>query len=449
MYIEFLEKILFQLGDIDIRVSNLLLWTASVLGLCLFYWVLRYKRLPNYISGHDIEHKAKRRLYILLSLTLVFSLLLLTILCFGLDYDLTPRSDIDFKISYLLFAAVVFQIARIFDWFTANIFIHNAFVNKKSKPVEVPVANTSHSATEEKVSRIGKWFVYIMAVNLLIQVLNIDYTIFKRTLTDDTVFNFKVSNILIVLLIFFGTKLMLWIFTQIVLRNIYLRNNITEGAAYAINQLIKYIVWTVAIFVSMNALGIDVTLLLGGAAALLVGVGLGLQSTFNDFIAGIVLLFERSVKVGDMLETNNTVGRVTKIGMRSSIIETRGFTSVIVPNSQLVNQDVINWTYDSDKVRFLVKVGVAYGTDTNLVKTILLEKAKANPYIISYPAPFVRFEDFGESSLDFSLYFFSRNYIVIEDIKSDLRFEIDIAFREHNIQIPFPQRDLHIIRGAK
>jgi small-conductance mechanosensitive channel len=186
------------------------------------------------------------------------------------------------------------------------------------------------------------------------------------------------------------------------------------------------------------------TILLGGAAALLVGVGLGLQQTFNDFTSGIVLLFERSVAVGDILEFGDKIGIVQQIGMRSSILETRGNVSLVVPNSKLVNDSIINWTHFSSKVRFSVDVGVSYGCDTKLVKKLLLEIANDSPYVLQYPAPFVRFQDFGDSSLNMSLYFFSRNCIIIEDIKSDIRFNIDAAFRENKIIIPFPQRDLWI-----
>ena len=229
-----------------------------------------------------------------------------------------------------------------------------------------------------------------------------------------------------------------------VLYSFYRNQNVDQGAQFAINQLLKYVIYTFAIVMALEHLGINMTLLLGGAAALLVGIGLGLQQTFNDFISGVVLLFEQSVAVGDVLEVDNTIGVVKRIGMRSSILETRGNISFILPNSKLVNEKVINWTHLSSKVRFDLPLSVAYGSDTKLVKKILMDVAKENPYIIQYPAPFVRFNAFAESSLDFSLYFFSRNYMIIEDIKSDLRFSIDQAFRENNISIPFPQRDIRI-----
>ena len=178
----------------------------------------------------------------------------------------------------------------------------------------------------------------------------------------------------------------------------------------------------------------------------MVGVGLGLQQTFNDLLSGILLLFERTVEVGHMVKIGEMVGTVKGIGLRTSIIETRENVTVIVPNSKLVTDAVINWSHQDEKVRFIVAVGVAYGSDTEKVKNILLETARDNIYVIRKPAPSVRFVNFGDSSLDFQLLIWSRNFIVIEDIKSDIRFEIDRKFREEGIVIPFPQRDVWMRR---
>ena len=188
------------------------------------------------------------------------------------------------------------------------------------------------------------------------------------------------------------------------------------------------------------------SLVLGGAAALLVGIGLGLQQTFNDVISGLVILFERSVSVGDVLEFDSTVGIVKRIGIRASTIETRGNTSIVVPNHMLVNEKVVNWNHFSEKVRFSIDIGVAYGSDTELVKKLLLESVLSNPYVEKYPASFVRFQNFGDFALEFSLYFFSRNLLIIEDVKSDIRLEIDKLFRQNSISIPFPQSEIHIRR---
>jgi len=228
------------------------------------------------------------------------------------------------------------------------------------------------------------------------------------------------------------------------LHAIYNRRSIEDGSRYAINQLVKYVIYIFTIVFALETLGINMSLLLGGAAALLVGIGLGLQQTFNDFISGVVLLFERSVTVGDVLEIDGEVGTIKKIGLRASILSTRGNVRIVVPNHKLVNEKVINWNHVDDKVRFQIDIGVAYGSDSGLIKKLLLQAVKNNPYVLDYPAAFIRFQSFGESSLDFSLYFFSRNLLIIEDIKSDIRLEIDKLFREYKVNIPFPQAEVLI-----
>jgi len=224
---------------------------------------------------------------------------------------------------------------------------------------------------------------------------------------------------------------------------------VNMGSQYAINQLLKYFIYTIAIIVVLQNLGLQMTLILGGAAALLVGVGLGLQQTFNDFFSGIVLLFERSVEVGDVLQVGAEIGTVRNIGLRASQIEGRNNKIIIVPNSKLVNDNVVNWSSNDDKVRFHLDVGVSYESDAEEVKSLLVQAAKDNPYILNYPGPFVRLTTFADYSLNFELIFWSRNFIVIEDIKSDLRISIHKIFKEHNIEIPFPKQDINIIRREK
>ncbi|MCB9302230.1 MAG: mechanosensitive ion channel [Lewinellaceae bacterium] len=257
-----------------------------------------------------------------------------------------------------------------------------------------------------------------------------------------TTYAFHISNILVAFFILLTARLASWLLIQLVLNSYYRRNSINVGSQYAINQLLKYFLYVIAFLMALEALGVTLTVLWGGAAALLVGLGLGLQETFKDFFSGIILLFERTVEVGDVVVVDGTVGTVRRIGLRTSLVETRDNLTVIVPNSRLVVEKVINWSHNDNKARFLVKVGVAYGTDTALVKKLLLNVARENAFVIRHPPPFVRFTDFGESSLDFEIHFWTHEFIRIEDVKSDMRFEIDKAFRENQVTIPFPQRDV-------
>jgi len=286
-----------------------------------------------------------------------------------------------------------------------------------------------------------QYIVYIVVFIFLLRSLNLDFNLYSYKVGEQTIaFNF--TKILEAVLILFVARLIISMLTQIVLYGVYRNRNIDEGSQYAFNQLLKYVIYVAAFIIALEALGINMTLVLGGAAALLVGIGLGLQQTFNDFISGIVLLFERTISVGDVVTINGNFGTIHRIGMRSSIVQTRDNMTIVVPNSRLVNDVVNNWSHQNPIVRFEVNISVAYGSDTKLVKRLLLDAVQIVPRVLAKPVPFIRFTDFGDSALFFQILFFTQDHLFNEDIKSDIRFEIDRLFRENNIKIPFPQRDV-------
>lgn len=243
---------------------------------------------------------------------------------------------------------------------------------------------------------------------------------------------------LIIILCFVAIKIVKRIFKRQINKG-----RIDSGRGLAIYQIFKYIIIVVTIILALDTIGVKVTILLAGSAALLVGVGLGLQQLFNDLVSGLFLLFEGTVTVGDIVEIDGLVGRVKEINIRTSNIESRGGISIIVPNSKLVNDNVINWSHNRTVTRFDLTVGVAYGSDVRLVERLLIQAAEQHKEIVTEPKPLVRFEDFGDSALVFHLFFWSLNMFEIENIKSDIRFSIDELFRQNNVTIPFPQRDLH------
>jgi small-conductance mechanosensitive channel len=217
------------------------------------------------------------------------------------------------------------------------------------------------------------------------------------------------------------------------------------GKSQAIYQISKYIIWITSILIILETVGIKITFLLASSAALLVGLGLGLQQLFQDFVSGITLLIEGTVKVGDIVETSNgEVGKVDEISLRTSKLRTRDNIILIVPNSSLIVSTVINWSHIEQTTRFSVKVGVAYGSDVNRVTELLLICAKQHNEIVKEPAPLVFFKNFGDSSLNFELLFYTNDTFRVERIKSDLRYAIDKVFRENHITIPFPQRDVYL-----
>ncbi len=267
----------------------------------------------------------------------------------------------------------------------------------------------------------------------------IDTKILDTENIDITLYHIVVSFVII-----FVTWLLLKLVKKLFSRQIN-HGKVDKGSATSLFLIIKYFAWVIVIGIILETIGIKLTLLIAGSAALLVGLGLGLQKIFRDIVSGFFMLFERHLKVGDIVELEgNMIGIVEQIGLRTSKVRTRDNIITIVPNSNFIDKRVVNWSHIEQKTRFHVDVGVAYGSDVELVKRVLLSCAKDAPEISNDPVPFVRFNDFGNSSLDFQLFFWTENAFWVENIKSDLRFRIDKAFMDNQITIPFPQRDLHI-----
>ena len=186
-----------------------------------------------------------------------------------------------------------------------------------------------------------------------------------------------------------------------------------------------------------------------GSAALLVGFGLGLQQTFNDLVSGIILLSESSVSVGDVVTVDGIVGKVNRIGLRTSEVESMDEITIVIPNSKLVVDNVINWSYNGKHSRFQISVGVAYDADPEEVKKILLRIADSQIELSTQPKPSVQFVEFGDSSLNFKLHFYTKDFWNIERIKSDLRFKVFAAMKKAGIEIPFPQTDVWVRSGKE
>lgn len=227
-------------------------------------------------------------------------------------------------------------------------------------------------------------------------------------------------------------------------RAIYHSKRLDRAKKYSVNKLLKYIIAVLSVLVCLYLLGINISVLLAGSAAILVGLGFGLQNLFNDFISGIILLLDSTLKVGDIIEVNNNIYRVLEINFRTTQVVGRDENYVILPNSELTANKVINWTHSEISSRFYVTVGVDYSTDVLLLMDILKDVPIKNERVLNEPKPFVRFMDYGDSALIFSIFFFTNEIFRVENIKSELRVEIFKALKAHNIKIPFPQRDIHI-----
>lgn len=258
-------------------------------------------------------------------------------------------------------------------------------------------------------------------------------------------YELSIYNVIAVIFILVAAKLLTSNLAKYLKKRITQKDDPTDGKALALIQIGKYVIFLLAILLSIRSVGFNITPILFSSTALFVGLGFGLQEAFRDFISGLILLFEGDMVIGDIIQFEDGVlGSVKEIKLRTSKIKTRDGIVIFVPNSQLTNNRVINWTNSNILTRFHVAVGVAYGSDTALVEKILLEVAKEDDTVNMKIKPFVRFLDFGESSLDFEIHFWSEEVWRIEFIKSRMRFAIDKKFRENNVSIPFPQRDLHV-----
>jgi len=257
-------------------------------------------------------------------------------------------------------------------------------------------------------------------------------------------FSFQVYNIFAVLIIFLITKFILWLIKKAINNKSKRFIQIEQGNSHAIYQIISYLFWIIAITFILETVGVKVTVLIAGSAALLVGIGLGLQQTFNDVISGVILLIEGTTKVGDILEIDDDVVKIEDIGLRTSKVQNRDDISIIIPNSMITTNKVINWSHQSTKSRFKIKIGIAYGSDVALVKRILEESVLSHSKITYKKSVEARFVDFGNSSLDFEVLFFSKDAFRIEKIKSEIRMILNNNLAKNNITIPFPQMDVYI-----
>ncbi|WP_299796386.1 mechanosensitive ion channel domain-containing protein [uncultured Maribacter sp.] len=212
----------------------------------------------------------------------------------------------------------------------------------------------------------------------------------------------------------------------------------------SIFKFIKYLVYVIVILFTMSAAGINITILITASAALFVGLGLALQEIFQDIIGGIFIIVDKSLRVGDIIEIDNKVGKVFEIKLRTTRAITRDDKVIIIPNHKFISDIVYNYTQNHKTTRELVRIGVAYGSDVELVTQILLDVVKSQRTILKSPKPFVIFEDFGDSALIFAVNFYITDSFTDPRVKSEVRYKIDAEFKKHKISIPFPQRDIHL-----
>ncbi len=263
-------------------------------------------------------------------------------------------------------------------------------------------------------------------------------------------------NLSLILFIIISITLLLFLasFIKRLLQNkILARYNVDIGVRQSVSTIIRYVIIVIGLTIIIQATGIDLSFLAIVAGALGIGIGFGLQNITNNFVSGLVILFERPIKVGDRIEVitesdEKISGDVIDISSRATTIITNDNISIIVPNSNLISSTVINWSHNDRKVRFNFKVPVHYKEDPEKVKELLIEVALENDGVLKNPPPDVLFDDFGDYELGFILRVWTSKYIQKPGVlKSQLYYAVSKKFRENNIEIPFPQRDLHLKSG--
>ncbi|GGW66011.1 mechanosensitive ion channel-like protein [Winogradskyella epiphytica] len=253
-------------------------------------------------------------------------------------------------------------------------------------------------------------------------------------------------DVLVVITAILVTTVVLRIILKIITRNLPAEN---KGKFNVVYGYFRWLVYFVILILTLNSVGVKVTAVFAASAALLIGVGLALQTLFKDIISGVFILVDQTLQVGDIIELEGKVGRVEEIKLRTTRAVTIDNKVLIIPNHLYLDNTLYNWTQNGTLTRESVKVGVAYGSDVQLVRKLLIQAASTHEEVMSQPEPTVIFADFGDSSLDFKLVFTLRDSFKAQHPKSDIRFEIDRLFRENNISIPFPQRDIHIIKSQE
>ncbi len=298
---------------------------------------------------------------------------------------------------------------------------------------------------EKKVSQVEQAIIESTLWEKFMQILDfkiLDFT--SGTGNDAHAIVLKVKYLLLVALVLVATTYLLRWVKHLLTKNMPLVDKAKFSTVFSFARWVIYIVVMLIVF---DSIGINVTAVFAASAALLIGIGLALQTLFQDIISGIFILIDQSVHVGDIIEIDGKVGRVEEIKLRTTRAVTIDNKVLVIPNHLYLENSLFNWTQNGTQTREAVFVGVAYGSDVQLVKKLLLEVAASHPSVMSDPAPAVVFTDFGESSLDFKVTFTLNDSFKAQFPKSDMRFEIDRLFREHKISIPFPQRDVHFYKA--
>lgn len=434
---------LFVVNQIKVAASSatsierLLLFALTVISILAVIWVVKINQLS------DKLYKDEKKKYVLFARKTALTLFIIALVANTLGFVKLGIVLIN-GIYDTFFATAILVTGKIIMHAILLVFLKTKFALKFRivKFKSDTIKNTFEKVIGLTVKII--WLVVVLnAFNIYVPVkewllnqLNADigFGSFSTSLMDILLF---IGTVWISYLI---SKLLRFILEEDVLP----RLSLPRGIPGTISTLTKYFILSLGFVIAVSSIGLDLNRFAILIGALGVGIGFGLQDLVNNFISGLILIFERPIQVGDIVHFNQIEGKVTNIGIRSSTIKTWQGSEIIVPNGHLVSNDVTNWTFSDNMRRIEITVGVEYGCDVSQVKELLLNCAQSDDRILRNPEPVVIFRDFGESSLDFELRCWTSNFNLWFSISSELRFAINNIFNENGITIPFPQRDIYI-----
>jgi small-conductance mechanosensitive channel len=423
--------------------SSVFVWTIQIaLELALLIWVIAFWRgLPPSPEGRPHRAPASgAHLFVIQSWS--FLVALGAVLMEGIGYRALARHWLVSWAETLVVALWAFVSWRaIQEW----------------RNMQVRAVDVKEEATTPAVAAPLKWFL-VQMTRLLWSIAALSGILLSwssagyMTATLKQVFNlsvsvgslnFSVKGVLLAMVIVCLTHLATRIGRYVLREKVLNSGDLERGLKDSIITISTYLVWGGGLLLALGFLGVSTTSLAVVFGALSIGIGFGLQNIFNNFVSGLILLFERPIQVGDYVEIDGLWAEVKQINVRSTIVQTFDNATVIIPNSDFISQRVTNWSFKDPRMRRHVDVGVAYGSDVELVRRTLLDIAARTPRAFKHPPPDVLFTDHGDSALVFRLRYWTHveNYYTTS---TDLRFELDHRFRELGIEIAFPQRDLHI-----
>lgn len=416
-----------------------ILFIAEMLGAIFFLiWFVRSRNLSK---GIEARHQ---RIFVVIKKIIPFLLVVFSLAFIGNSFGYVSLSTVignGFLASS--YAALIL--------YTAIQLVKSLIIFALRVPPlnNLGMVKTNHEKLKNKIFDVLKWLGIIIWGILTLNVFSIRETVFgffKEWLTAELIMGSIAISLADVITFCFAvwlafalSKLIRFILEE----DIYPRVNLAGGVPYAISTMVHYTVLVVGFFLAIAALGIDLTKFTILAGAFGVGLGFGLQNIVNNFVSGLILLFERPVKVNDFVQVGTHVGDLKRIGLRASVLRSLDGSEIIVPNGQLISEEVTNWTLSDQQRRFEINVGVAYGSKPRQVMDLLIKLAADNEDILDEPAPQSIFVGFGDNSLDFQLRAWTEKvgWVVV---RSDLTLAIHESLDEAGIEIPFPQRDLHV-----